>query len=134
MRIGSLANALQSSTSGLTAERFRMDTISSNLANANTVARPGEDGYRRRSVVLNATDHGVQIDSIQEDFDRPCLKKVDWSNPFHDPKSGEVTMSNVDPTMEMVDMISASRAYEANIAAFNSVKGMIGSALQIGKV
>ncbi len=134
MRIGSLANALQSSTSGLTAERFRMDTISSNLANANTVARPGEDGYRRRSVVLNATDHGVQIESIVEDHERPCLKKVDWSNPFHDPATGEVTMSNVDPTMEMVDMISASRAYEANIAAFNSVKGMIGSALQIGKV
>ena len=133
MRIGSLANALQSSTSGLTAERFRMDTISSNLANANTVARSEKDAYHRRSVVLNATDHGVQIDSIQEDYNRPCLKKVDRSNPLSDPISGEVTMSNVDPTMEMVDMISASRAYEANIAAFNSVKGMIGSALQIGK-
>ncbi len=134
MRIGSLANALQYSTSGLTAERFRMDTISSNIANANTVARPGEDGYRRRSVVLNATDNGVQIESVQEDHERPCLQKVDWSNPFHDPQTGMVTMSNVDPTMEMVDMISASRAYEANIAAFNTVKGMIGSALQIGKV
>jgi flagellar basal-body rod protein FlgC len=134
MRIGTLANALQTSTSGLTAERFRMDTISSNIANANTVARPGEDGYRRRSVVLSATDNGVKIESILEDRDRPCLQKVDWANPFHDPVTGMVTMSNVDPTMEMVDMISASRAYEANIAAFNTVKGMIGSALQIGKI
>ena len=134
MRIGSLANALQYSSSGLTAERFRMDTISSNIANANTVAKPGEEGYHRRGVVLNATDGGVQIDSIQEDRDRPCLQKVDWSNPYHDPTTGMVTMSNVDPTMEMVDMISASRAYEANISAFNTVKGMITSALQIGKV
>lgn len=134
MRIGSLANALQYSTSGLAAERFRMDVISGNIANANTVARPGQDGYRRRSVVLNSTETGVQIGSIEEDRTRPCLQKVDWSNPFHDPTTGIVTMSNVDPTMEMVDMIGASRAYEANISAFNTAKGMINSALQIGKV
>ena len=134
MRIGSLSNALQYSTSGLAAERFRMDTISSNIANANTVAAPGQDGYHRRSVILHATDAGVKIGAIQEDRERPLLQKVDWSNPFHDPQTGLVTMSNVDPTMEMVDMIGASRAYEANVAAFNTVKGMIGSALQIGKI
>lgn len=134
MRIGSLANALQYSTSGLAAERFRMDVISSNIANANTVARPGEDGYRRRNVVLNTTGQGVQVSSIEEDKLRPCLQKVDWSNPFHDPQTGLITMSNVDPTMEMVDMIGASRAYEANISAFNTAKGMINSALQIGKI
>jgi flagellar basal-body rod protein FlgC len=134
MRIGSLANALQYSTSGLAAERFRMDVISSNIANANTVARPGEEGYRRRNVVLNSTGQGVQIGSIEEDRLRPCLQKVDWSNPFHDPQTGLITMSNVDPTMEMVDMIGASRAYEANISAFNTAKGMINSALQIGKI
>ena len=132
MRIGTLANALQSSTSGLTAERFRMDTISSNLANANTVAKPGEDGYRRRSVVLSATDNGVKIDSVLQDFEREFNKKFDPTSKFAQ-KDGNVVFSNVDPTMEMVDMISASRAYEANIAAFNTVKGMIGSALQIGK-
>lgn len=134
MRIGSLANALQYSTSGLAAERFRMDVISSNIANANTVAKPGQDGYRRRSVVLNATGGGVEIGGIEEDRQRPCLQKVDWSNPFHDPTTGIVTMSNVDPTMEMVDMIGASRAYEANVSAFNTAKGMINSALQIGKI
>ena len=134
MRVGSLANALQYSTSGLAAERFRMDVISGNIANANTVAPPGQDGYRRRSVVLNSTSQGVQIGSIEEDRSRPCLQKVDWSNPYHDPATGIVTMSNVDPTMEMVDMIGASRSYEANISAFNTAKGMINSALQIGKV
>jgi flagellar basal-body rod protein FlgC len=109
-----------------------MDTISSNLANANTVAKPGEDGYRRRSVVLSATDNGVKIDSVLQDFEREFNKKFDPTSKFAQ-KDGNVVFSNVDPTMEMVDMISASRAYEANIAAFNTVKGMIGSALQIGK-
>lgn len=134
MRIASLANALQYSTSGLTAERFRMDVISGNIANANTVAKPGQDGFRRRVVVLQPTDGGVNISKVEEDFTRPCLEKVDWSNPYHDPKSGKITMSNVDPTLEMIDMIGASRAYEANIAAFNTAKGMINGALQIGKI
>jgi flagellar basal-body rod protein FlgC len=134
MRIGSLANALQYSSSGLSAERFRMDTISANIANANTVARPGEEGYRRRSVVLESSGNGVHVEGVQEDRDRPFLQKVDWAHPFHDPKTGIVTMSNVDPVMEMVDMIGASRAYEANIAAFNTTKGMLQGALNIGRV
>jgi flagellar basal-body rod protein FlgC len=134
MQVGTLANALRFSTSGLAAERFRMDVISSNIANANSVARPGEDGYRRRAVILETDGKGVSIQGVQEDTTRPFLQKVDWTHPFHDPKTGMVTMSNVDPIMEMVDMIGASRAYEANIAAFNTAKGMIQSALQIGKI
>jgi flagellar basal-body rod protein FlgC len=134
MQVGSLANALRYSTSGLAAERFRMDVISSNIANANTVARPGEDGYRRRSVVLQQSANGVEVTGLEQDRDRPFLQKVDWSHPFHDRQTGMVTLSNVDPIMEMVDMIGASRAYEANIAAFNTAKGMINSALQIGKI
>jgi flagellar basal-body rod protein FlgC len=134
MRINSLANALRTSTTGLAAERFRMDVISSNIANANSVARPGEDAYRRRAVVLETNGNGVKIQGIQEDRNRPFLQKVDWTHPFHDAQTGMVTMSNVDPIMEMVDMIGASRAYEANIAAFNTAKGMIQSALQIGKI
>ena len=134
MQIGSLANALRHSTSGLAAERFRMDVISSNIANANSVAAPGQDGYHRRSVILQSGSNGVNITGLQEDRSRPLLQKVDWSHPFHDPTTGLVTMSNVDPVMEMVDMIGASRAYEANVAAFNSAKGMIKSALNIGRV
>jgi flagellar basal-body rod protein FlgC len=134
MRIGSLANALQYSTSGLTAERFRMDVISANIANANSVARPGEDGFHRRSVILQQTNKGVQIQGISEDRDKPLLTKVDWSHPFHDPATGIVTLTNVDPVLEMVDMIGASRAYEANVAAFNTAKGMMNAALNIGKM
>ncbi len=121
------------STSGLTAERFRMDTISSNLANANSVARPGEDGYRRRSVVLTATEQGVRIDGVESDMLREFQKKHEPGHKFAD-ADGYVTMSNIDPISEMVDMIGASRAYEANIQAFNTAKTMMNSALQIGKV
>ncbi len=120
------------STTGLTAERFRMDTISSNLANANSVARPGEEGYRRRAVVLTATENGVSIDGVEKDMEREFQMKYEPGHPFHD-KDGMVKMSNIDPISEMVDMIGASRAYEANIAAFNTAKGMMNSALQIGK-
>ena len=134
MRIGSLANAMQYSTTGLTAERYRMDVISANIANANTVAAPGQDGYRRQSVVLQTTNNGVRIAGTSEDREKPLLTKVDWSHPYHNPSTGEVTLSNVDPVLEMVDMIGASRAYEANIAAFNTAKGMLNSALQIGKM
>lgn len=133
MRIGSLADAMRYSTTGLTAERFRMDTISSNLANANSVARPGEEGYRRRAVVLTATEQGVSIDGVENDMVHEFQQKYEPGHPFADKKSGMVTMSNIDPISEMVDMIGASRAYEANIAAFNTAKGMMNSALQIGK-
>ncbi|MDH4388954.1 MAG: flagellar basal body rod protein FlgC [Fimbriimonas sp.] len=132
MRIGSLADAMRYSTTGMTAERFRMDTISSNLANANSVARPGEEGYRRRAVVLTASEGGVRIDGVEKDMERDFQMKYEPGHPFADAK-GMVTMSNIDPISEMVDMIGASRAYEANIAAFNSAKGMMNSALQIGK-
>ena len=65
---------------------------------------------------------------------RPFRQVVDRGNPNADPKTGIVTFSNVEPVEEMVNMLTASRAYEANIAAFNSAKGMIRDALQIGKV
>jgi flagellar basal-body rod protein FlgC len=68
MRVGSLSNALQFSSSGLAAERFRMDTISSNIANANTVAKPGEDGYHRRSVQLILECKSNQSWKIEKDL------------------------------------------------------------------
>jgi flagellar basal-body rod protein FlgC len=111
-----------------------MDVISSNIANANSVAKPGETPYARKAVVLEPGARGVRINSIHEDTTRPFVEKVDWSNPYHDPRTGIVKMSNVDPVMEMVDMIGASRAYEANIAAFNTAKGMMKSALNIGRM
>ena len=109
-----------------------MDVISSNIANANTTRVDGKDPYRRREVVLQSGGDGPQIVGLIQD-QKPFREVVDPDNPNADAR-GIVTYSNVEPVMEMVNMISASRAYEANIAAFNSAKGMIRSALNIGKI
>ena len=128
-----LNTAMRVSATGMTAERFRMDVISSNIANANSTGVQGRDPYRRRTVELTTSDEGVQISKIGED--RSDFRQVyEPGNPNADQTSGMVTYSNVDPLKEMIDMMSATRAYEANISAFNSAKGMVRSALNIGKV
>lgn len=128
-----LINAMRSSANGMAAERFRMDVISANIANANSQQTPTESAYRRREVVLSGGDEGPRIEQVIQD-QTPFNHFEDRSNPNADPKTGQVTTSNVKPVVEMVDMISASRAYEANISAFNAAKGMMKDALNIGKV
>lgn len=126
-----LNTAMRISSTGLAAERFRMDVISGNIANANSVSTKDQEAYRRHSVQLIGTPEGVKIGQVT--IDRGLLRQEDDpSNP--NAINGKVTYSNVNPITEMVDMLGASRAYEANIAAFNSAKGMIKSALSIGKV
>lgn len=128
----SLNSALRISSSGLTAERFRMDVISGNIANANTSSVNGQDPYRRRSVVLTGDQNGVRVQGVVADS-TAFPTKIDFGDPNAD-ANGRVRVSNVQPVTEMVDMLSASRAYEANVAAFNSAKEMIKDALSIGKV
>lgn len=118
------------SSSGMTAERFRMDIISGNIANANTVQTPGQPEIRRQSVVLRANEDGVEIAEIQPDRS-PLRREYDPGNP--NAINGWVTYTNINPVYEMVDMIGASRAYEANLAAFNTAKQMMNAALGIGK-
>lgn len=130
--MSTLAGSMRISASGLVAERFRMDVISSNIANANTTGTRGQDPYRRREVVLQGGNDGVRIVAIMPD-QAPFRIEHDPSHPNAD-SDGNVRYSNVEPITEMVNMLGASRAYEANIAAFNSAKGMIRSALTIGKV
>lgn len=120
------------STSGLSAERFRMDTIAANIANANSTQVGNQMPYRRKDVVLQSTDQGVQVSQVLDD-PSPFQMKYDPGNPNAD-ANGNVASSNVQPVNEMVDMMSASRAYEANVAAFNTEKGMLKAALSIGKV
>ncbi|MBV6502457.1 MAG: Flagellar basal-body rod protein FlgC [Fimbriimonadales bacterium] len=121
------------SASALSAERFRMDLISSNLANANTMRVGGIDPYRRKMVVLmEDAEGGVRIQRVVED-ESPFREAIEPDNPYRD-KDNKVYYSNVDPISEMVDMISASRAYEANIQAFNLTKQMLQSVLDIGRV
>jgi len=130
--MSTLAGAMRISASGLVAERFRMDVISSNIANANSMKIGNQLPYRRRDVALSGDANGVRIVGIVQD-QRDFRVVNDPGNPNADGE-GNVTYTNVEPIHEMVNMLGASRAYEANIAAFNSAKGMIRSALQIGKI
>jgi len=125
-------NAMNVSTSGLSAERFRMDVIAANIANAGSTQVGAQEPYRRKDVVLQGGEEGVQVAAVQDD-QTPFPLKYDPGNPNAD-ANGNVKTSNVQPINEMVDMMSASRAYEANIAAFNTEKGMVKEALSIGKV
>ncbi|WP_112180838.1 MULTISPECIES: flagellar basal body rod protein FlgC [Paraliobacillus] len=150
----SIFNSINTSGSALTAQRLRMDTISSNIANADTTrATINEDGeyeaYRRKTVSFEAKDNsfssylnrasnsnqgagsGVRVDEITED-DEPFIEVY---NPTH-PDAGEdgyVSMPNVDPLEEMVDLMSATRSYEANVTSINATKSMLMKALEIGK-
>jgi flagellar basal-body rod protein FlgC len=139
-------DSMHISASGLAAERLRMDVISENLANVNTTRGPNGQPYRRHEVVFQATDnvpgttstqeagsgsqlHGVQAVAIVEDPSE--LRAVhDPSNPDADQK-GYVYYPNVNPVTEMVDMMTATRAYEANVTAMNAAKNMALKALDI---
>ncbi|MCB0824600.1 MAG: flagellar basal body rod protein FlgC [Armatimonadetes bacterium] len=128
----SINGALRASASGLFAERMRMDTIASNIANANSISTPDQEAFRRQIVLLTSDENGVKIDQILPDQSR--LRAVpEPDNPFAD-EDGMVYYSNVNPIIEMVDLMTATRTYEANVAAFNSAKGMMRAAMNIGKV
>ena len=142
----SLFGALDISASGLSAERMRMDVTAENLANAQTTR--GQDGgpYRRKDVVLQTATGGgfgaaltaaagnmpgigasqqaggVQVAGIAEDQSAP-RRIYDPGHPDADAQ-GYVSMPNVNPVTEMVDLISASRAYEANVTAMQTAKAM----------
>lgn len=130
-------NSIRISASGLSAERLRMDTISSNLANVNTTR--GEDGkpyVRKIAVFQEAIDkangtNGVKAVGIVEDKSE-LPKQYDPSHPDAD-EDGYVTMPNVNVLNEMADMMVATRAYEANIDTLNATKSMFSKALEIGR-
>lgn len=131
-------NAMRISASGLSAERLRMDTISSNMANATTTR--GEDGkpYIRKIAVFQeamdkatGTNNGVRAVGIVED-QSPLPKQYDPSHPDAD-EDGYVTMPNVNILNEMADMIVATRSYEANADTLNATKSMFSKALEIGR-
>ena len=119
------------SSTGMTAERFRMDVISSNIANANSMRTADQDAYRRQMVILSGNESGVTIERIMQDAS-PLRMVQEPGNPFADANE-YVFYSNVNPVYEMIDMIGATRAYEANVAAFKSAKGMLRAALTIGQ-
>ena len=135
--------------SGMTAQRFRMDTIAENIANVNTTRTEDGTPYRRKivtfeekeitpsfsDVLSNTTQfqgNGVKVASVTEDYETDFIKEYDPSNPDAD-ENGYVSYPNVNTVTEMTDLIDATRAYEANTTAFQASKAMAEKGLTIGK-
>lgn len=152
----SIFHSLNTSASALTAQRLRMDVISSNMANIETTRGKIVDGewepYRRKTVNFKpmegrfssmlhaamgtqdrgAVGNGVTVSHIQEDKETPFKLVYDPSHPDAN-DDGYVQMPNVDPLREMIDLMSATRSYEANVTVLNANKAMLMKALEIGK-
>ena len=137
------------SGSALTAERLRLDVIANNLANANTTRTPGGGPYRRQMTVFaprgeqvqwmypgmdgdgRFRGQGVRVTGVVGDA-APFKRVYEPGHPDAD-ASGYVSMPNVNTVTEMVDMMAATRAYEANVAAIAAAKSMAERALEIGR-
>jgi len=143
----SMFGAIDAAASGLTAERLRMDVISNNIANVNTTRTAAGGAYRRQMVVFAPrenttsfaqvlseqmdTGNGVRVVGIEKD-NSPTRKVYDPAHPDAN-KEGYVEMPNINIVNEMVDMITATRSYEANVTVVNAAKSMALKALEIGK-
>lgn len=133
----SVFSGMRISASGLSAERMRMDVISSNVANVKTT-RTEEGGAYRRKVASFEENYdeklgmlGVKTVSVEEDKS-PLRRLYEPNHPDAD-EQGYVEYPNVDLLVEMSELISASRAYESNVDTLNAQKGMISKALEIGR-
>jgi flagellar basal-body rod protein FlgC len=141
-------SAINISSSALSAERTRMNLISSNLANANATRTPEGGPYKRKDAVFAATPmdtrfnraldgataqqvRQVEVSQIIEDQNPPRLQ-YDPGHPDANPQ-GYVALPNVNVVEEMADMINATRAYEANVTAIQAAKSMAMKTLEIGR-
>jgi len=136
------------SASGLRAERLRLDVIASNLANANTTRTIEGGPYKRRNVVFvtqgNEADFGATLESLAEEGARQGVAVSDVIEDLTPPRmvfepghpdanaEGYVAYPNVNPVAETVDLMAATRAYEANVQAVNATRRMAEAALAIG--
>lgn len=142
----SIFGAIDVAASGMTAERLRLDVISNNIANVNTTRTTEGGPYRRQFVVFEPRSgdgsfshvmkrqiqlNGVKVSGIKKD-ESPLRMIYEPGHPDAD-ADGYVKMPNVNIITEMVDMMTASRAYEANVTSVNVAKSMMLKALEIGK-
>lgn len=152
MKIGgkkmSAFSGMNISSSGMSAQRLRMDIISQNIANVNTTRDENGQAYRRKSVVFSEKDatpfkeifmktagtigNGVKVTQIIEDNKTAMRKVFDPNHPDAD-EEGYVSYPNVNIVQEMTDLIDATRSYEANVTAFNATKNMALKGLEVGK-
>ncbi len=143
-----LIQAMASTASGLSAQRVRMDTVSSNVANLETTNTPEGGPYIRKVVRFSAGDPalpfsgvvkkfmgggstGVVLTQVGQDTETPTRMVTDPSHPDADPETGLVEMPNIDLVQEMTDLTSANRSYQANVTVLNAVKQMALRALDI---
>jgi flagellar basal-body rod protein FlgC len=138
-----LISSMNVSASGMSAQRTRMNVVSSNLANINTTRTPEGGPYVRKNVILSAVPVRDSFGKLfEENISAPNVaaitndqsefqKVYDPSHPDAD-ASGYVLMPNVNLMKEMVDMLSATRAYEANSTVISTIKGMAQRAIDIG--
>jgi len=127
--------AFSISASGLAAERVRMEIIAENIANINTTRQEGKKiPYQRKEVIfeeiVDSQKRGVKVASIEED-NAPPIAIYSPSHPDADSK-GYVYKPNIDLHFEMVDLLSAARAYQANLVAMRTYKQMVERTLAIG--
>ena len=150
-----LFSSINIAATGMSAERLRSDVIADNIANASTTRTPEGGPFRRSRVVLrprvdqpyfrlpflpkrwdNGVSRGVRVSEVQKDQSTPTRLVYDPTHPDaiqSGPRAGYVEYSNVNIVTEMVDLIAASRAYEANSAIINGSKSMFLKALEIGR-
>jgi len=140
-------DSLDISATGLSAQRLRMNLISSNMANVNTTRTESGEPYKRKDALFTSIEKddfqtvldaqaggpqgGVEVAEIIEDK-KPFVEKYDPGHPDAD-ENGYVRLPNVNIVEEMVNMISASRSFEANATAVRATKDMVSVALEIGK-
>lgn len=142
--MSSLSAAISASASALNVERTRIEVAVSNMANAESTRGPDGQPYRRRDVVLapqefssfdvalgRAGATGVKVSAVVQDQEA-FRKRYEPSHPDAD-ANGFVSLPNVDTPQEMVDMLGAARAYQANLAAIGMIRELVAKALEIGR-
>jgi len=140
----SLITAMNVSSSGLTAQRQRVEIATTNLANSETTRTLEGGPYRRKNIAFQsksfgdvfdstaAGTSGVEVSGIEEDMSKPFEVRYQPNHPDAD-QDGRVLYPNVNPMEEMANLVTAARSYEANIAAISIVKSMIAKTLEIGR-
>ena len=138
-----LFRALQVSASGMTAQRARMEAVTENLANVDSAVTPSGKPYQRKIVMLRTVDGGfqdalrsvddpeggVRVAGVVEGTDQP--RRIHLPDHPHADRDGFVSMPNINPLREMLDMMSSTRAYEANATAFQATKSMSAKLLEL---
>ena len=141
----SLFSALSVSSSGMSAQRTRAELLVENLANSETTRTPGGGPYRRKDAVFTTTSEGSPFSSVFQDQmatgvgvaeiiqdDREPDRRYMPGHPDAD-KDGYVAFPRINPAEDMVDLLGASRGYEANVAAISAVKDMLNRSIDILK-